>query len=209
MQGDSRVWNKTEPYVIKFWWTQSAPTKKGGENAYALTKVGRYHPVNVADRHHSVVNSQLCISAYFALPRHGSLVLLLMLFPIAVGAVPLRGNWRVVRCICSYFCFPSCTQTTSPRRKSRRRYVTLRSSWIFWNWKEWIWRNSCVAVKEVKEMRGLTLLQWGGMRHTSYPWAFLALLLEAHTTHETPSYQKYLVEQDKALGILNPFRAVS
>lgn len=50
VQGDSRVWNKTEPYVIKFWWTQSAPTKKGGENAYALTNVGRYHPVNVADR---------------------------------------------------------------------------------------------------------------------------------------------------------------
>lgn len=42
-----------------------------------------------------------------------------------------------------------------------------------------------MTVKEVKEMRGLPLLQWGDMRHTSYPWAFLALLLEAHTTRDT------------------------
>lgn len=47
-----------------------------------------------------------------------------------------------------------------------------------------------MAVKEVKEMAGPALLQWGGVRLTSYPWAFLALLLEAHATHETPSYQK-------------------
>lgn len=47
-----------------------------------------------------------------------------------------------------------------------------------------------MAVKEVKEKGEPALLQWGGVRLTSYLWAFLALLLEAYTTHETPSYQK-------------------